>query len=86
MIPELMNCAHDPEGWCLDCLKTMICRAEVADALEELRVEWQHQLHCYTTRNEEEIYFERQCELEIRLGELDATITKLGLAPGKEGK
>jgi hypothetical protein len=30
-MPHLMNCPHSPDGWCLDCVKS------VHDAAEDLR-------------------------------------------------
>lgn len=80
MMPELMNCPHDPEGWCLDCLKTMIPRAKVAAAMEELRAEMQARMRRPPS-------FEPEIEVTVKssarhwLQRLDATIAKLGLAP-----
>lgn len=39
MMPHLMNCPHDPDGWCLDCVKELaestLPAAAVRDALYE---------------------------------------------------
>lgn len=37
MMPELMNCPHLPDGWCLTCLQAMIPRATITEALAALR-------------------------------------------------
>lgn len=78
MMPELMNCPHDPEGWCLDCLKTMVSRDEVAVALEELRDKVQIALTAETLDS-------LALRQEIMIDGIDVVITKLGLAPGKNG-
>ena len=58
-------------------------KAEVADALAALRAEWVfHRDHHYANNPELD---ERHDEIEIRIGELEHTTAKLGLAPkGKE--
>lgn len=86
MIPELMNCAHSGEGWCLDCMQAMIPRVEVAAALEELRSDWYRQ-KIEAIDPSEPLYPDQQghnSTVESFVEDLDTVITKLGLAPEKD--
>ena len=82
MMPHLMNCAHDPEGWCLDCVKELaestLPAAAVRDALEKLRAG-------YTLRADGEgASIPWRAATDLARQELDAAMTALGL--GAEGE
>ncbi len=39
-MPNLMNCSHDPEGWCLDCVKKL--HEEKDKILETFKLLFEH--------------------------------------------
>jgi hypothetical protein len=34
--PQLMNCSHNPDGWCLDCVKELYDKKDSLKILERL--------------------------------------------------